>query len=596
MSILRKFVKTNLSYKLIWLLVIFSILLNLIGTQYELSGYNLRTHPYIGILLVPFDNVRYGHFIARKLFLVVTGFLVFAYWLKTKKGILTQIISNLKYIITIGVTLLVTRILTFGFWFYNDDTRFFSWQLAAPAQANYDIQGMWGPISLHPIAIFPLVIRWFGTNYVLYNALGLFLYFLAGVAIFALISKLQKSKFISLIAAIFFLTTPTYFQGRLLIGEIMNSPFVLLLVLLSIYLLLQKFIPGALIFAAAALEYGVAKTYFIALPLTLFSIFFTDRKKNIIFFVAAIWLISLVYKPAFAGAPAAGSIGQVFTLDHLLVFGDVLSSVTLPYGFLYPLVRLTSQVVGDWVYLTAAIGFLTIAIFVFIGFVSYLKGRIITSKLILIGLSIVLPCAAIGSLFGVRIDRNIQKLVEYHNNSSIPMGATGYGFFPALGLMLVLVSLGYLIKPKLFKIFAVLLILVNIISSFIFDYEWLQSSYAYPQRQYNEQLQKILPRDGVNKYVYVPSKQRPLYQGVGTFGDIFQGDQRTYLFMDPDEFVSALEKDKPKSDHVYFLITSGKPDYHIFDYSDKLRSASYDNITPLLDTLTKQLTPNPTYF
>ena len=46
---------------------------------------------------------------------------------------------------------------------------------------------------------------------------------------------------------------------RGLIGEIINSPFVLLLVLLSFIMLSYKFIPGALIFAAAALEYGVAK-------------------------------------------------------------------------------------------------------------------------------------------------------------------------------------------------------------------------------------------------------------------------------------------------------------------------------------------------
>ncbi|MDO8503225.1 MAG: hypothetical protein Q7S60_00895 [bacterium] len=596
MRILRKFFKTNFGCKLIWLVVISSILMNIVGVRYEFQNYNLIDHPYLGILLRPFTDIRYGYFVARKLFLVVIAFLVFGYWLTKQEKILQQIRRNIAYIVLIGLSVFLTRILTFGFWFYNDDTRFFHYHLNALTHLNYTPQGVWGPIGSHPIALLLLVISWFGTNYSLYNALGLFFYFLAGVAIFVLANRLQKNKFVSLTAAIFFLTTPTYFQGRLLIGEVVNSPFILLLVVLSIYLLLQKFIPGALIFAAAALEYGVAKAYFIALPLTLFAIFFTNRKKHLFFFIAAIFLISLVYLPSFYGAPGSpGSISKIFTFHQLFVFGDVLLSVILPYGLSYPLVRSLSLILDGWIYITAALGFLIVACFTVIGAISILRGKMFSAKLIVIALSIIIPTAGVASIMGVRVSHNVQKLVEYHNNG-FPTGATGYGFFPAFGLTLALIGLGYLIKKRVFLILAVLLILVNTVSSIFFDYKWLQSPYSYPQRRYDEQLKKILLRDGINKYVYVPSKQRSFYQGVVTFVDIFQGDQNYYLFMDPGEFAQALIKNKAQSDHIYFFITSGKPDYKIYDYSGKIRAVPYDKLIPLLQSLKDELTPHPTYF
>ncbi len=596
------------SYKLVWLVVISSILFNLGATSYELSTKaNLIDHYFYGIFLSPFDSIRYGHFIARKLFLVVIALSVFIYWLKKQKNVLQNARKNLKYILAIGLTLFFSRILTYGFWFYNDDLRFFHWHLFCPSQPICNIQGMWGPVGSHPIAILNLVLPWFGTNYTLYNSLGLFFYFLAGVAIFALISKLQKSKFISLIAAIFFLTTPTYFQGRLLIGEVINSPFIVLLVVLSFYMLFQKFIPGALIFAAAALEYGVAKSYFIALPLTLFALFFAnsnptgkkfiDQKKSIIFFVVAICLISFVYMPIFDRAPGGHTqLSEIFALDQLFVFGDVLLAVTLPYGFSYPLVHLLSLTLNNWKYITIALGFIIVAVFAVASLISILSKKIFSAKMLIIGLSIILPTAAVASFMGVRVEHNVARLVEYHKNSLGPLGATGYGIFPALGLVFVLMGLAHLVSKRTFKVSAIILIFINIVTSFSFDYRWLMSPYSYPQRKYDEQLQKILPRDGINRYIFVPGSQRPLYEGVRTFGSVFQGDQGVYTFMGKEDFVQAIKEDKVRPDHIYFLITNGKPKYDIYDYSEKIRSTPYNRLIPLIESLTIELTPKNVEF
>ena len=606
MSKLKKFLTTNLSYKLIWLAVISAILLNSIGTRLELQGHNLIDNQFFRLLLSPLNDIRYGLYVTRKLFLVVIAFLVFVYWLKTQKGILQQIKKNVKYSFFIGLPLIFSRIFTFGFWFYNDDTRLFSYNLAAPLLPNYNPQRLWSAaVGFYPIALIFPMLHFFGTNYTLYNITGLFFYFLAGLAIFILVNNLQNNKLVSLTAALFFLTTPTYFQGRFLIGEVVNSPFILILVVLAIYLLLQKFIPGALIFAAAALEYGVSRTYFIALPLTLFAIPFVfarkkdlqTGKKGVIFFVCAIWLLSLMYLPAFAQAPGSHvPIQDMFNLNELIIIGDVLSSVTVSYALLYPLVHLLTFLLKGWIYLTAAVGYTVLGLFVVAAFIAYLKKRYLSLKLIVIGLSIIPLCAILAALKGVRVDGNVLKLVEYHNNSFLPMGATGYGFFPALGLVFIVIGLGLLIKKKVFLVLISLLILINTAASMVYDYIWMHSMYCLPQRIFNDQLKTILPKDNKMKYVYVPTKQRPLYQGVVTFVDIFQGDQNYYLFMDPDEFVAVLKKDNPPPDHIYFLITDGEPKYVVHDYSNKLRSTPYSKLLPLLQNLTKELTPNPTYF
>src|SRR3990172_13010385 len=144
----------NIKKNFVWIIVIASIILNIIATRYELSGRNLIDHPYLGFLLYPFSDIRYGYFVARKLFITIIAFGVFGYWVIKQKGIVDQIKNSKNYIILIGLALFLSRILTYGFWYYNDDTRFFHYHLFAPAQPGYDSQGVWGPFGFHPIAIF----------------------------------------------------------------------------------------------------------------------------------------------------------------------------------------------------------------------------------------------------------------------------------------------------------------------------------------------------------------------------------------------------------------------------------------------------------
>jgi hypothetical protein len=602
MESIKKWIKHNL----IWLVVLVPILISLLGTQYELAGFDIRNHFLWGIILSPFNNLRYSNYIIRKFFLVTIAFFVLVFWLKKQKTILPALKNNYIYLVAMGLILVISRILTFNFWFYSDDLRFFNWQLYAPTLPHFDPQSHWGPYQTYPIAFFLLFINIFKTNYTLYNILGIFFYFLVGIAIFTLGNILQKNKFISFIAALFFLTTPTNFQGRLLVGEIVGSPFAILLILISLCLLLKKFLPGSLIFAAAALEFGVARTYIVALPLTLFAIFFifnqADQgkvkvsKRALLFLVVSVIGISLLYLNSFLPAVPKSRLLEGGVTGKVAVFGDVLLAVITPLSLSQPLIKLLNPLLHNWVYLTTALGFLSALVIFLIGLAALIKKRFFAAKLITIGLSIVLSTAFISSLMGVRVDRNVLKLAEYVINSTIPTGATGYGILPALGLSIILIGVGLLVKNKIFVVLSLSLIIVNITSSYVYDFRWMRSPYGIPQRKFNDQLQNILFRDGIKKYIFVPPSQQPFYQGINTFADIFQGDQVFYRENDLDTFVKTIAKEKPPADHIYFLSTNGYPKYDVFDYSDKIRNVPTNKLSQTLRSLLQQLIPKRTEF
>ena len=78
-----------------------------------------------------------------------------------------------------------------------------------------------------------------------------------------LFNKFQKNKTLSLLVAIFFITTPTYFR---VVWEILSwtgTGFSLILIIIAFYLLISDFWPGVLIFAAAILEWDLGRTHFI---------------------------------------------------------------------------------------------------------------------------------------------------------------------------------------------------------------------------------------------------------------------------------------------------------------------------------------------
>ncbi|KKQ18445.1 MAG: hypothetical protein US31_C0004G0007 [Berkelbacteria bacterium GW2011_GWA1_36_9] len=571
----------------IWILIIAAIFWTdiytwlTIETTLPFGPLNPFFHNF-GKLYIDYTKLFYGtiygwQYLANKFFLVVVAFLVLGYWLFRNPKVLKSIRPNLIYLAVISLSLLMARIFTFEGWFFHDDFRMIT------AIFNRSPIGILYP--QYPVGILYLVADWFGGNYYLYNTLGLLGYFVSGTMIFAIGNILQKKKYVSLLAAIFFVTTPTYLQEKLLIENMIGDGLIMLLFLISFYLLLRNFISGSVIFAAAALEFGVARTQFIAAPLILAGLFFLPKilkqKKKIIlllFFPA----ISLAYLPVLFTHHSITR--NEYNINHIInifkVFGDMLSSITVPFAFNYSIVYGLAILLHKWQYITIALGYLIIFLVLLSSFILYLKKKFLAAKLLFLGFIIITTATFPAVIAGVRVDRAVDKFVDYNLSSLLGsnMGtrtATAYGFFPSIGLVLVAIGLGTLLKPKLFKIILSAIIVINIISSVYLDWNWAEYWGRHNQKMVT-QLEKILPKEEKTQYVYVSSKQRFLWQGVKNFQEIFRANQKITTLQSAKDFSKEILKVQPSPNQLYFLVEDWS--YNIYDYSGNLRELSQEQL------------------
>ncbi len=539
----------------------------------------------VGLMFFP--DIHYGEYLASKFFLVTVAFLVLGYWLTKNPKTLKSLKPNLIYFVFIGLSLLLARFFTFDGWFFHDDFRLLTGIFTNASEITY---------PQYPVGILYLITNWFGGNYHLYNALGLLWYLSNGAMIFAIGNVLQKKKYVSCLASIFFVTTPTYFQEKLLIGNFVGDGFLMLLFLLSLFLLLRNFLIGSIIFAAAALEFGIARTQFIAAPLVLTGLFFlpkilTQKSKLLLLFLFP--FISLAYLPVFL---SHHSITQnKYDLNHVIslaqIFGDMLSTITIPFAFNYSIVYGLAHLFNKWPYITILLGYIVIFIILFLSIIFYLKKKILAAKLLFLGLVIIVTATLPAVIAGVRVDRAVDKFVEYNLSSIIggsyqgPRSATAYGFFPSIGLALIILGIGTLIKPKPYKIIIAGVIIINIASYIYSDWNWAEYWGRHNQKMV-AQLERILPKQDKPLYIYISLRQRFLWQGIRDFQHIYRATTPIMPLLGVKEFTEEILKSNPSPNQLYFLVEDWN--YNIYDYSQNIRIIPKEQLS--FDDLTKSLT------
>lgn len=536
------------NYLLLWIVVFVSIYINFSGV--------MATLPIL-------KDVRYGDYLGQRWFLTIIAFFIFAIYLYRQTNIFRKLKENLFAILLIALALIVARWFTFDNWFYYDDFRILSHHFAEDPGVGCCGTGYYG------FGIIYFVIRFFGPIFELYNGLALFIFFLAGGAIYFLANQLQKNKYISLISAIFFVTTPTYFQETLSMNEFLGDGFSLLLFVLAIHLLIARFWPGAVIFTAAALEFGFSRTHFIALPLFLIGLFVIPKTKS----ERVSWALTLLSFPTLTYfymrllGSTGSNISQILEERAIVIFDVILGVVLSP--IFYPIVALFRWVSRDFIYLSILLGVLFIIFFLSLSTWLFIKSKFLPAKNILFGLSIIITSVLLPTLIGSRIFYQIKDMNrQYHPTLIEPVSATGYGLFAALGLSLIIVGLGQIIQRRLFIKFMVILILLNMMVFIKSDRDRI-ISYAFKLRSMNTQLQKILPSDKQPKIVFIPGG-RHLWDGIFYYRAIYGAKEKIEMAQDPKEFAQLLDKYQPALDHIYLLAIDTET-YHIFDLSDKLR-------------------------
>ncbi|MBI4058767.1 hypothetical protein HY404_00850 [Candidatus Microgenomates bacterium] len=560
-----------------WIILILALIFN-----YGLRLLLLKPDGHDYFYEFPFArSVRYSDYLFQKWNLVLAAVLVGIIWLWKEKKIFRDIRQNIPYIIIIALVTLAVHWFSFQRWFEFDDYRVIGHHYAVTGTPKQNEMGA-GNSYFYGIGMIYLVVSWFGTKFELYNGLGLTIYFLTGVVIFAIANKFQKDKFISLTTALFFITSPTYWRQTLLMLELLGDGFKLLLFSLSIYFLLSRYYSGAIIFAAAALEFGISRTHFIAWPLLLMSILFVrkNNQENWKWIIACIFFMamSLSYIPLMGHFSPQILDGKNWLNNwpQIMRMADMIFGITIPHGISHTLIYFLQWLFG-YKYTSTLLGFLITVGLAVLTLWLFRKRKFLAAQLILTGLFIVVAAIIFPTLMGIRLLTDIHKLTWQYKDS-LPAGPTAYGAFSTFGFIFILLGISKVLRQKLFIKILVILILLNSFTVIKADKEWIEEV-SGPQRITNEQLAKILPADGQVKIIYTPKPTQVLSRYIYNFYQLYRIKEPIYSSTDTDEFISLINQYKPNKEKIY-LLTLNTDNYVIYDNSDKLRIYEPTKLTP----------------
>lgn len=552
----------------IWSIIILAVIINF---------YDLISPLFI------FENLRYGHFLAKRLFLVVVAFGIAGFWLTEQKGLLKSVKQNLAQILLIGLVLLVAHLLSFTRWFYFDDFRILSHHVAAQ-----DLHSLacCGP-GYFPIAIFHLMIPLFNINYELYNAFGLFIYFLIGIVIFALVKQFYKKNLTALLIAIFFVTSPTYFHETLAMNEFMSNGFALLLFVISAYLSFVRFWPGVVIFSAAALELGLSRTHSIPILLTLIIWLFSDSTKRdkvyMIIVSVILFLLALPYRNVLFGLDTFSKGLRLPEFDTLLIYPDMIFGVIVPHEISYPLIHLLRLPFGNFTYLSTLLGVLIVISLVALTIKLLKQKKLLPAKLIVIGLVIILASLALPSMTGSRVERNLGALTLQYTGAD-PVRATSYGVFPTFGMVLILSGVAFLISYKKFKLMIISIIILNSLTLIFADGVWAKNQ-SYTLKTLTFQFKEIMSSDGKIKIIHIPPRTRQLWDSLNTFQGLYRPKEKFIITGgDRQEFMDLLNEYKLPPDQLYFFKIDQRAT-KVIDISPEVRPYYPKEVTKLMEKL-----------
>lgn len=529
---------------------------------------------------IPFlENIRYSDFLVQKWFLVAVAFSVFTIWvLMNRENTIYALRKNIIYILIIAIVTLGVHWLSFERWFEFDDYRLIGHHRAVTDTPQYNTMGALNN-PYYGYAFAYLVVRWFDATFELYNGLGLSILFLIGIVIFAIGNKIQKNKLVSLSAALFFVTSPTYFRQILQMHEFLGDSFPLLLFTTSTFFAISRFYAESVIFAASALEFGLSREHFIGVPLFLIVLFFAKKEASFAkrFLIASIFpLISLLYLPVLRSYPPQ-IISKTNLIDNwpqLVRIADTIFGVSIPHLIAYVLNYIS--IFLQFPYLSPLFGAAIVMIVSLTVIVQFLKKKFLVAKLLIIGLSISVGAVFFPTLMGIRLEHNLSALSNQYRDF-IPSSPTSYGLPSAFGLAILIIALNLMVRPRLFAIIVITLIFINSLSVYLADREWIRQV-AFPQRVINKELADIIPYDGKVKIVYTPYPSEILSRHVSYFYQLYRIKDRIYEMNDAGELIKLIDKHKPNKESV-FLLTYNKKTYEVYDYSGLVRSHYPSRIT-----------------
>lgn len=534
--------------------------------------------------LAVFENIRYGHMLAKKFFLVVISFGFLAYWLYHKKGLYKFIKQYLIQLLIIAGSLAVARVLSFTRWFYFDDFRILSHHVSATDLHSVACCGS----GNFPLALFHFLVSFFGMNFEAYNLFGLILYFLIGVVIFAIVKHFWKRNHIALLISVFFVTSPTYFHETLAMNEFIGNASALLLFVIAVYLVIVEFWQGVVIFAAAALELGLSRTHTLPIFLTSMVWIFDKGVKKIkarLIFISAILLgLTLPYRNIIFGIDTFSKGLKLPSHDIFFIYPDIIFGTVVPHEIAFVLISLLPIHFKNIWYISTFLGIFIVASFAILILRLFKQKKISEAKLILVGLVIVLGSLVLPSMTGSRRENNLQALTAQYT-SNYPVRATSYGVFPTFGMVFIISGIAGLVSYKKFKLVMVTLIILNTFTLINSDRIWAKDQ-SFALKTLTSKLNELFPEDGKTKIIHIPPHTRRLWDSLNTFQGLYRPKEKFLITgADRQEFMALVNEYKLPASQLYFIKIHDES-LKIIDFSDEIRPYYPGEMQTLMDKLT----------
>lgn len=570
----------------LWLIVLSALFLNIVFNLHLVFTYfqgalNVSGKHYLEWLFFPLDNVRYGHYLAKKLYLPIIAFILLFIWVIKRVRILQLLRENLFQVIFILSALFVSRFYTFQHWFFLDDYRFLGFKYVYVPTGDIQYVPCCG--DLYTVqALMMLVMKLFGNNFYPYNLLGLIIYFFIGIFIYLICLKLQKSKQVALLLSLFFITVPTYFYATLAMVDFIGDSFTLLLFVISLYFLITKYYAHALIFTLASLEFGLSRSHIIPVPFILTAFFFaTPKERKKVLAMSLLLIISILpYFPLIIGRSGGNElklVNYLFNPEYLTYLFNMLTHVIFPFRVLGPIISLLNSLYASN-YLAPFLGLITLISLIYFAVLTHIKKCYKTSKLIIIGISLILLSVVFPPIAGVRNDARIVDYTKDTILAYMPSVTTGYGLFPALGIVLILIGISLIIKNlSIFKKALIVLTIIDSLSFISADYNWYKLI-SYKQINISEGLNSVLSRDGKVKLILLTKKGQTVWNDILRFRDIYGPVEKMILFENQEAWEKYNKLNHPSIKQIYlFSYNDNDSEQKLINLSEAYRNGKYQD-------------------
>lgn len=543
-----------------WILVIVSVYFN-----HRLKDtYFRESLPFV-------QDIQYGDFLVRKWPIVLVAILFLVFWVIRNWPTKEIIKSTTLPIVVIALVTFSVHFFSYERWFEFDDYRVIGTHhdvIGTPRQ-NYEM-GL-SNSDFYSIGMVYLVVRWFDTNFDLYNTQGLITYFFVGVVIYATIYQIQKNRVVALLVALFFVTSPTYYRQTLQMQEYIGDGFSTLLVAFSFFFLINKWYPSSVIFAAAALEFGLSRAHFVALPLVFLTLFrppkIKSQKIHWVLSVLSYPILTTLYVPLFL-YHIPHSVDQEHWMNNWTNFlrvADSVFAVVIPHEIIYPLITQLWRLTSSFNYTSIILGFLIIFCFITASYWLWIKKHKTPWLLFTVGGVMTVAAITMPTLSGIRVIYAVEPLTSQYL-TPLPTAPTSYGIFSTFGMAFLIAGLGHLINRAVFLKCLIILIVLNSLMIIKSDREWARE-YSTPQRATNPQLAELIPENGKVKIIYAKDI---LSRYVDLFYQMYRIKEPIYIQNDVNAFIELINKYKPQREDIYIFTVDNRT-YKIADLSSEVR-------------------------